>query len=370
MPSETGVHRNERAIRAGMPNMGQWFRENSDYETVYIGKWHVPECHTFEIPGFAVPATGADHRGDVSDASVSRAAEAFLLNRTSDRPFLLVVSIVQPHDICNWCRLNILHKEHLPLPEIAGELPPLPANFDYDPAEPTELAEFRRRGQEPVGGSWDENDYRFYLWNYYRMVEMADAEIGRVLGAIERSRFRDDTMIVFTSDHGEGVAEHRFVRKNFLYDSAERVPFIASFPGELPEGKVDTENMISGLDIFSTFCDYAGIPSPPHARGHSLRGLFSGGRRHRREALVVELGSGRCARSIRTKNFKYVKYYRDPVEQFFDRRSDPGETKNLYRETAPAAEIETHRRLLREWERRMDPAAETPHRDYWRDFTS
>ncbi|MFC1806625.1 sulfatase-like hydrolase/transferase [Planctomycetota bacterium] len=78
---ETGVVVNNRAIRSTIPNMGQWLREQAGYETLYAGKWHVPQSYTDRIPGFDVITSGINGQGGVCDASVSRACQAYLRNR-------------------------------------------------------------------------------------------------------------------------------------------------------------------------------------------------------------------------------------------------------------------------------------------------
>ncbi len=96
---ETGVHTNGRPIRSGIPNLGQWFSQQTDYETFYAGKWHVPRTYTSNIPGFKVINTGIGGFGYLCDTVMSRACEGFLRNRSKRKPFFLVASFMQPHDI-------------------------------------------------------------------------------------------------------------------------------------------------------------------------------------------------------------------------------------------------------------------------------
>jgi arylsulfatase A-like enzyme len=84
---------------------------------------------------------------------------------------------------------------------------------------------------------------------------MVDAEIGRVLQALDDSGETDNTVIIFTSDHGEGRGRHQMVLKNYLYEEAEKVPLIVSSPGRVLEGKQDSTHLVSGLDIMPTICD-------------------------------------------------------------------------------------------------------------------
>ena len=349
MPSETGVVVNNRPIRSDIPNMGQWLSQEG-YETVYIGKWHVPASYTSEMPGFRVVPAGIGGQGNIGDAAVSRACQGYLRNRTRSKPFFLVASFLQPHDICQYVSMHRNAPDEIPYPDILDELPELPPNFNYDPREPQKLRNFNRP-------SWSEQQWRYYIWSYYRHVEMVDAEIGRVLQALDDSGEAENTVIIFTSDHGEGRGRHQMVLKNYLYEEAEKVPLIVSWPGRIPEGKQDTAHLVSGLDIAPTMCDYAGVKSPQGVLGRSLKPILEGETVEWHEFVTAEVQ--RTGRMLRTSNYKYVTYSGDPVEQLFDIKADPGETKNLAGVFQYDAILEDHRKLLREWEERLDVAPET-----------
>ena len=361
--SETGVHVNGRSIRKGMPNMGQWFSRHSTYETVYAGKWHLPRSFTLSIDGFRVICGGIGGQGNLGDAAASRACEALLRARKSDRPLLMVASFLQPHDICEWLRLNSDVPKRLRYPALADKLPELPANFTYDPAEPASLRK-RRDSNEASKGKWTPQHWRYYIWSYYRHVEMVDAEIGRVLRALKDTGRDKDTLVLLTSDHGEGLARHQMVRKSLPYDEALKVPFVISWPGHIPEGKVDTTTLVTGLDVMPTFCDYAGIAPPAKMRGASLRPLLEGRAGTHHGHVVLEM-PGDAARVVRTARYKYVTYAGDPVDQLFDMQADPGETKNLARDPARAAAVAEHRKLLVRWESTLDVATDMPSKTAW-----
>lgn len=360
---ETGVYRNNLPIVEAVPNLGQWLSEKAGYETFYVGKWHMPRSFTYEIPGFNVLYAGINGQGNLMDGIVAQTGESFLHTRRGAKPFFLVASFMQPHDICEWLRLNRDARTGLPYPELEDELPPLPDNFDYDKREPRILKHGRPR-LDPYEkeGPWDESRWRYYRWSYYRHIEMVDAEIDRLLGALEDSGHAGNTLVIFTSDHGEGLGHHRMVRKNFLYDEAVRVPFVMALPGRLPEGKIDREHLVSGCDIAPTVCDYAGVDPPPDVRGRSLRGVAEGKNAEGNPFVVSEVRRDK-GRMIRTGRFKYVAFRGDDTDQLFDMTADPGETKNLAAEARYADEVKAHRKLLMEWESRLKPIAKlTPWR--------
>jgi len=361
---EAGVYKNGLPIRADIPNLGQWLADQAGYETVYSGKWHVPRSFTSFIPGFTVINTGIGGQGNIGDTCASLACEGYLRNRSRAKPFFMVASFLQPHDICEWLRLNSSHLDSLPYPGLRDQLPPLPANFGFDPDEPAAIT-MRRLGNEGARNEWTPEQWRYYIWSYYRHVEMVDAEVGRVLQALDDNGYADSTVVVFTADHGEGTAHHQMTRKNQLYDEAARVPFIISWPGRMPQGRTDDEHLITGMDIAPTLCDCAGVKPPPRMRGKSLRPLLEGRDKQWHSHIVAEVHVN-TGRMVRTPRYKYIRYVDDPVEQLFDMAADPGELTNLVRDSRHGDALREHRKLLRQWERGLDVAPKTPNADKWR----
>lgn len=345
MPVETGVTVNTRPIAPGIPNMGEWFRGRG-YETVYCGKWHLPEGWApADLRGFSVLPLERGGQGSTMDPFNAAACGAYLRNRTRSKPFVLVSSLMQPHDICYW----MIHPQELvppkaPFPLDAAALPPLPPNHTSRPKSPKVLERLQYRRFNP-------EQWRYYLYCYYRMVEMLDLDVGRILDALEDGGEAANTIVMFTSDHGEGGGRHMHVQKWYPYEEAVKVPFVVSCPGRVRAGARDATHLVSGLDVMSTMCDYAGIPQPPHARGASLRPLLEGKDAAWREFVTAEVRE--TGRMIRTARYKYVRFEGDPVEQLFDMKEDPWETANLYESARHADEIRRHRKLLDEWEARL-----------------
>ena len=362
--SECDVYVNGRSIRSEIPNLGQWFSEHTDYETFYAGKWHLPRTYTSNIPGFGVINTGIGGFGYLCDTVMSRACEGFLRNRSKSEPFLLVASFMQPHDICEWLRLNMNNPAGLRYPELADKLPELPDNFEFDSNEPDRIKK-TRSGNEPFKGKWSKEQWRYYRWSYYRHIEHVDAEIGRVLEALEQSGHAKDTLIVLTSDHGEGMGHHQMVRKSTLYEEAARVPLLFSWPGHISENRTDTTHLTSGMDIMPTLCDFAGIKPPENMRGRSMRSILEGATTKGNEYIVTEVSSN-TGRMVRTNNYKYITYRNDTIEQLFDMKNDPGETRNLAANARYSSTLAEHQILLREFESKLDVPSTVPNSDVWR----
>jgi len=353
VPSETGVHRNGKPVRDGIPNLGQWLGANSDYECVYSGKWHLAKSYDNNIPGFRVLHTGIGGMGTVCDTAVSMSCASYILNRPKQaQPFMMVAAFMQPHDICEWLRHNTTVPDEFPYPSIRNQLPPLPDNFEFDRNEPRELSVRRNKG-EGVAGNWTEEFWRYYFWSYYRHVEQVDGEIGRVLDAVRMKNLEKETLVIFTADHGEGMGHHQTVRKNIPYDEAARVPMVVRFPGKVPAGVDEKQKLVSGLDIVPTICDYAGVAPPPSMRGFSMRPLLEGKSCDWRSQLVFEHNEDE-GRTILTDHHKYSVFRGDPTELLFDQNCDPLETRNLASDPAQAKTVRQHRDFIRKWEATLD----------------
>lgn len=361
-PSETGVHINGLAVREGIPNVGEWFRDHSEYECLYAGKWHLKPTYTRKIAGFNVLQTGIGGQGNICDSSVSHACSAYLRNRSDRKPFLMVCSFMQPHDICEWLRLN----QDLPKGahyDLEGQLPPLPDNFEYDRREPEHIAKTRSKNEPAVGG-WNAEHWRYYRWSYFRHIEQVDAEIGRLLQALDESGQRENTAIVFTSDHGEGLGHHQMVRKSMPYDEAAKVPMLVCWPGHLPEGRRDTTALVSGQDIVPTLCELGGVAPPPKMRGRSLVPVAKGETDEKDRCLITEI-PGNYGRLVRTSEHKYICFSNDPVEMLFDYRQDRGETKNLVGDKTYADLIQDLKARVKAREKALEPAPNVGNQDAW-----
>lgn len=367
MPHELKVFENGKSIPKDALSMGEIFR-NGGYQTAWAGKWHVP----IPYPGFnknrqkggprgfvVLPLEGPKHRsnpnvgpGIGSDPATVKAALKFL-RQTHEQPFLLAVSLLKPHDICEYSR----KPEIFPLPSPEDPLPPLPTNFNVTANEATgvQVARQARLASGPKLGHWGRREWQTYRWAYYRLTEIVDRHIATVLDALERSGKKDNTLILFTSDHGEMCGAHGLVTKMQMYEEAVKVPLIVCVPGESGHPTVDQDHLVSALDVLPTICDYARVPVLSSFEGQSLRPLIEGTSTSWRSHLVVEMGAECNTRMVRSSRYKYVVYATGKVtEMLFDLQADPGEMRNLAHEASLESVRESHRQMLREWIRKTD----------------
>lgn len=352
--------------------MGNVFRR-AGYETAYAGKIHLPgqpgvvgrvEPYGFE----SLVPKGTDGRVAGRDEAVEACVK--FLGEKRERPFLLVASLINPHDICYMALNDFMRHTGKPVPEGAHEpylaaalkipegvtekefyeksCPPLPANFEIPEKEPEALGGFKGQSnfRNYAREKWTDKDWRLHRWAYARLTESVDAQIGRLLDALEKAGLDRNTVVVFTSDHGEHDAAHRLEHKDTYYEESIRVPFIISWKDKTPGGKVDRDHLVStGLDLIPTLCDFANIPVPPELRGHGAGRLE--GAPSWRDNLVIEHEN---LRVLHMGNMKYA-IYGDGAnrEQLVDLENDPGEMKNMAGDPACKARLLQGRAALRDW---------------------
>lgn len=150
-----------------------------------------------------------------------------------------------------------------------------------------------------------------------------------ILEALKESGQEENTLVIFSSDHGDMDASHRMEHKSTLYEESANIPFMAMWKGHIAAGQVDEKHLVSnGLDLLPTVCDYAGIEAVADPRGKSLPPLFEGKNVKWRETLGIESEIGRMV--VDQDGCKYIRY--DAVgieEQLLNLKEDPFETTHF-----------------------------------------
>lgn len=185
---------------------------------------------------------------------------------------------------------------------------------------------------------------------YYGLVSFQDEQTARILAALERLGLGDNTIVVFTADHGEMLGDFRFFFKSCMYEGAAHVPLIMRMPG----GRTGTNDALVGLqDIMPTLCSAAGIEPPNPVDGRSLLPyLTAGGRSDDRELLVsYSLDSPNQTAMITDGHFKYVYNERGGVEELYDLGEDPREEYNRIDDAACTTRASELRQELIAWAR-------------------
>ncbi len=216
--------------------------------------------------------------------------------------------------------------------------------------------------QDPYADGWGTMGKR-YLENlqqnqrgYYAMTANLDWNIGRLVDALHKAGELDNTIIVFTSDHGEMFASHGRRAKNIFYEEAARVPFLVHWPAEIAAGTV-SDACISTPDIMPTVLGLLDLPIPEAAEGMDLSHCALGKKGPEPEAALMQ-NTGACAawqdgfewRALRDKQFTYATYRRDGSELLFDNKNDPYQMKNLAEDAQGTERMKHFRNML---EKRM-----------------
>lgn len=354
-PSEHGTALNDTPCHADMREIVLPEQlKKAGVKPYFIGKWHADGLDVREH--FHV-LHEASWWGELTDTDIATSACAFLDSYDREEPFFLNLGFMNPHDICispcNDYGRAIEEDNHLTLPYLREgiledeEIPPQPEAFSYPEPEPhlqwawNRWARKSQRAEEYDGLTW-----RMHRYNYHRWVEMVDREIGMVLDALESSRFRENTWIIFTSDHGEGMGRHQIMGKTLFYREVVEVPMVLSSLGSslpLAKGTSDDRYFVSGVDIAPTVCAIMGADASVYPRGRNLMQLAEGGTPDGwREFAYAE--SAFSARMVCSEKFKYIRDYRvgegdyrapGPethevlLEMLFDLEDDPDESRNV-----------------------------------------
>jgi arylsulfatase A-like enzyme len=373
-PTRTGVIYNGSPWNSSVPSVSEVFRD-AGYDTAWCGKWHlpqgfpgaqgVPESRGFEFLPWKVSQTSQLAFGDFTDEPIAHSAADFIRGH-SGKPFLLGVSLQNPHDICYQVmeKLPPGHPARAESDIPVDRLPPLPRNHDSSVEEPELIRICRDRkyyGEENTyTRDWDEIRWRRYLYAYYRMTERVDRSIGTVLTALRNRGLDDNTIVILSSDHGEGLAAHRWVVKLMLWQEVLSVPLIFRWPGRIKRGRLDTRTLASGVDIAPTLCELAKVRPPTGMHGVSLAGVLREGKPGTRDSVFSQLAPDTKnhqlqARAVRSARYKYAHFSTGAnPELLFDLDSDPGEMRNLTGDPAHREVLKIHREMLQMWKRRTE----------------
>jgi arylsulfatase A-like enzyme len=177
-------------------------------------------------------------------------------------------------------------------------------------------------------------------------VSFADAQVGRVLDALDRHQLWDDTLVILIGDHGYHLGEHGWWNKVTVYEPGVRSPMIAWIPGAKGMGR-PTNALIEFVDLYPTLIDYAHLEPPHPLAGTSLRPVFEDPARAGKEAAYSQVRRGQnTGRSVRTKRWRYTEWETrgNPVVELYDHDADHGEYHNL---ADDSAHVVTRQRLAK-----------------------
>jgi uncharacterized sulfatase len=302
------------------------------------------EDRIFSItPGTGFGATLSWLAAEGTDAEqtdgIGASAAIRLLEQHADRPFFIAVGFYRPHT-----------------PYVAPK-----AYFDLYPLDQiVPVAEGGREGVPAAALTVNPPDYgisnerkRQAIQAYHAATSFMDAQVGRVLDALDRLGLAEKTVVVFTSDHGYHLGEHGLWQKQTLFEEAARIPLIIAAPGSKARGKA-SPRLVEHVDLYPTLADLCGMPSAADLPGRSLRPLLDDPDAPGKEAALTQVNRGGGMKSesfkgyaLRTERYRYVEWDGGRRgRQLYDHQDDPHEQRNLADDPAHAGTIERLKRLL------------------------
>lgn len=390
--TSTGMVINELRINPNHECLGHVLTRNG-YDTSYIGKWHLyanqlgnhrdpknsftpPGPYRLGFDGFwasygfnheyykAYYHTNSPEQIPVDeyepDFQTSLAIERIEHHARGDKPFALFLSVGTPH--APWGPNNV------------------PPEYLAMFAEDTELHEFGyprnyRPENDPYSDNWglfkppaSRDQLPNWMRVYYAMTANLDWNFGRLVKALDKAGVRDNTIVVFTSDHGEMFGAQGRLAKNIFYEEAVRVPFLMRLPGRIPAGSI-SDACLNTVDIMPTLLSAMELPIPSKVEGMSLSHSAFGQPGPEPEAALLQ-NTGACAswdpgfewRAVRDKRYTLGIYRRDGKELLFDNQTDPYQMQNLADDPAHR-DIKEHLRSI--MKARMDAIGDTDESSDW-----
>ncbi len=367
LPSTTGIYGqiNDRNLREACPEtrdglfLPEWFAHNG-YHTMGVGKLfhgHAPEGVFAESggreSGFG-PKPPKRLKWDRQKTSTDwgpfpetdeempdfRTAEWAVerLGRDHDKPFFLGVGFLRPH--VPW---HVPQKWFDLFPADELEMPP------YQPGDQDDVPEISRAVHEvPMMPTteWaiESGEWKNIVQAYLACVAFVDAQVGKVLDAMEAGPYAENTYVVLWGDHGYHIGEKNRFAKHSVWEEATRTPLMIAGPGVASGGR--TAKPAGLIDLYPTLLDLCGLPANPANEGHSLRPLLgvpqnTGGPQDAEWPHAALTTYGRNNHAVRGEHYRYIRY-EDGSEELYDHRRDDNEWTNI---AADPAEADVKQRL-------------------------
>jgi len=258
----------------------------------------------------------------------------------TDKPFFIWSSFLDPHPpyLVSEPWDTMYDPNDMPFPRYTpGEFDDMPPHFAATQQEHPDLSAYREtygpHGFHSHVHQVDEKLMRKNIAVYYGMVSFMDHEIGRILDALERLGLAEDTLVLFTTDHGHFLGQHGLVAKGaFHYEDMLRTPMLVRWAGRVPGGVVSPA-LQSQVDFAPTFLDALGLEIPGLMQGVSQLEVWTGKRDAARDHVIVENRHEPTKVHLRTyvdARYKVTLYRDRDYGEIFDLEEDPGELRNLW----------------------------------------
>ena len=244
------------------------------------------------------------------------------LNRTYDKPFFLAAGIFRPHlpFYAPQPYFDLYPLESIHLPEIRND------DLDDLPQAGKAMAAQRREDYELVMRT---GKYRELVRSYLASISFADAMVGRLLNALEKSEHANNTIVILWSDHGWHLGEKQHLHKFTLWERSTHIPFAAIVPGMTQQGAI-CHHPVGMLELFPTLIELCKLPGVDGLDGQSFAALLADPNCAWERPALTSHGQGNHA--LRSRRWRYIRYD-DGSEELYDHRTDPNEWTNVAEQT-------------------------------------
>jgi len=362
-PMRNGVVANDTPISDGLPVLGKMFRD-AGYRTGYIGKWHLEATRRGFVPpqrrqGFDFwaahscnhkhfdspyyrddPNQELIHHGYEPDSQTTIASDFIREAASGEQPFCLMLSFGPPHPPYRApaaYESRFQPESEIPLPPNVNEHRIVNDLLRTD-CRPLTMRQLEARGGYRALLADDERIRAEVLRGYYGACEALDACVGRLLDLLDELNLTGNTIVVYTSDHGDLAGSHRMISKQNPLEESIRVPFLIRYPGAVPAGSA-TDTLLAPIDILPTLLSLSSIAyDPAQYDGIDITGAaFRGASSPRKALLISKMTPGgnpwvangiRPWRGLRTPHHTYAELEGQPW-LLFNNREDPYQQNNL-----------------------------------------
>ena len=294
--------------------LGDVFRR-AGYESFHLSKrgntaqtYHTAFEHSGYLEDNRVRASG-EHGKTAADETIT-----FLKSRDIDRPFFVYLGFAGPHDprVASAKWMDLYQRAEIPLPK------------NYKPYHSFDNGELLVRDERLAPWPRTEEVVRKHLHDYYACISSIDFNIGRILQTLEELGVFDNTIIVFSSDHGLAIGSHGLFGKQSVYEHSMNSPLIFCGPG-IKAGSSDAFAYL--FDIFPTLCGLTKTPIPQDLDGKNLAPIICGEQASVRDSIFLAYKD--VQRAVRKGDWKLIRYPQVDVTQLFNLIDDPDELENL-----------------------------------------
>jgi iduronate 2-sulfatase len=260
---------------------------------------------------------------DQSDGQTAKQAVA-AMERLAGKPWFIGAGFHRPHDPF------VVSKRYV------AWFPAGALALHRDPADASPLFKQSLGGGafEEAFKQFDDRDRMDFLTHYYAGATQTDAQVGRLMAAMDRLKLWDKTLVIFVGDHGYHLGERGWWNKNTLFDRSCRAPFLLIAPGVKP---VACRSLVEFLDIYPTVAELCGLPVPATVKGKSLQPLLADPTKTVHDYVLTHItrGPGVSGFGLRTDRWRYIEWS-DGSAELYDHSTDPEEWRNVAADSANA----------------------------------